>query len=69
MVVPSILPVDPPKHKTLVTTALYDNGFGWEIITLIFSVHPLASVTFTEYVPANNPLTSSVDAPLLHAKE
>ena len=35
-------------------------------VTLLKAVHPLASVTVTEYEPGLNPLIVSVVAPVLH---
>jgi hypothetical protein len=43
---------DPPLHKILVDVELAVNPVGCETVMLVIAVHPLASVTVNECVPA-----------------
>jgi hypothetical protein len=57
-------PVEFPKHNTFVPVMLAVSAeAGCVIVTLAVVVHPLASVTVTEYVPAVNDDRSSVITP------
>ena len=64
--VTSIEPFKPPWQLTLLTTELtVVANAGWVMITVSYKLQPLTSVTKTLYVPANTPLKSCVDVPLL----
>ena len=56
-------PSFPPKHKTSVDTADAVSSGGSEIFADVTTVHPLASVTVTEYVPAYNPFAMDAFPP------
>ena len=56
----SIDPSDPPLQLTFICVDEREMDVGSEIVTDSVSVHPLASVTVTEYVPADSELKSSV---------
>ena len=61
------LPVLFPKHAALVTAEKeYDKAVGDVIATVLERVHPIASVTVMEYVPATSPVAAEVLCPLLH---
>ncbi len=63
------MPVAAPLHTGLVCVVEIDTAVGSVIVTDVEAVHPLvvpaASLTVTEYVPANSPLRSSEVEPLL----
>jgi hypothetical protein len=54
-----------PLHNSLVLVGTITSEEGCVMVTLAVVVHPLASVTVTEYVPAGNPLIDDALAPLL----
>ena len=53
-------PVDPPLQRTFVIAVLPLRITGCVIVTEVRAVHPLASVTFTVYVPALRPVAVTV---------
>ncbi len=64
-----IAPFDPPLQATFVTTVEALKAGGWvTVIPETVHVQPLASVIVTEYVPAVNPVLSSVVGPLAQLK-
>ena len=61
-----MLPSLPPLHNGWVTFALAEIILGWVKVNEAVPVHEFPSVIVTVYVPATNPLMSSVAAVLLH---
>ena len=62
-----MLPPLVPKQGELVMVGNTMSGdIGWVMVVSMVSVHPLASVTVTVYVPAPSPVTFAVVAPVLH---
>ena len=57
----------PPLQLTLEVVKVAETAFGSVIVTSSVSVHPLASVVVTVYVPAVNPLAVATTAPELQA--
>ena len=61
------VPVEAPKHNTLVPEHNAETAVaGWVIVVEQDVVHPFASVTVTVYVPADKALIDDVMAVVLH---
>jgi hypothetical protein len=54
------VPVEVPKHVTLVWLVVVVNAVGWVMVTPTIAVQPLLSVTVTMYEPAERPVAVTV---------
>jgi hypothetical protein len=60
VIVALIAPFALPQVGAVGANAITIEDGALSMITVLFSTQPFASVTCTLYVPANNPVTSSV---------
>ena len=63
MTVAVAVPSHAPLHVAEVADVVATSAAGSVMVTVVIAVHPLASVTISEYVPAQRPVAVDVVCP------